>query len=247
MSLPGLSFSLSASHTCACTLARRWQFGWSTYIGSAPKQLQAQSQNKGFKLNAWEHKGGRAFYKKHMSDLLPAAWKVMVERYPKMCDAMLKALPPEYRLQGTGFSKVTIAINNPVRARTLPAQLTQDMHTSTHMCDALRTPQHSRRLTRRGFVQTPLHFDDNNFGLTFLISFDLNDNLEPGSGSHVLCSTDGAVAMQVHDSAHGVVCLGDYRRVLHSNRAVTTSGGERLIVTAYCSQTLVDLVKASQL
>ena len=48
--------------------------------------------------------------------------------------------------------------------------------------------------------------------------------------------------MQVSDSVDGVVCLGDYRRVLHTNRAVTTDGGERLIVTAYCSQTLVNLV-----
>lgn len=90
--------------------------------------------------------------------------------------------------------------------------------------------------------QTPLHYDDNNFGLTFLIAFDVNGNLEPGSGSHVLCSEDGKVAVQIYDSVHGVVCLGDYRRCLHSNRAVRCKDGQRFIVTAYCSQTLVDLV-----
>lgn len=58
----------------------------------------------------------------------------------------------------------------------------------------------------------------------------------------MLYSADGRVAVQVSDSVDGVVCLGDYRRVLHTNRAVTTDGGERLIVTAYCSQTLVNLV-----
>ena len=49
------------------------------------------------------------------------------------------------------------------------------------------------------------------------------------------------MVVQVHDSADGVVTLGDYRRVLHANRAVE-AGCERLIVTAYCSQSLVDLV-----
>ena len=47
---------------------------------------------------------------------------------------MLKAVAQNYRLEGTGFTKVTIAINNPM----------------------------------------PLHFDDNNDGLTFLFSVDVN-------------------------------------------------------------------------
>ena len=91
--------------------------------------------------------------------------------------------------------------------------------------------------------QTPLHFDDNNFGLTFLIAFDLRRSspLKPGSGSHVLCSSDYTVGVQVRDSAGGVVTLGDYRRALHANRAVE-EGSERLIVTAYCSRTLVERV-----
>ena len=79
-----------------------------------------------------------------------------------------------------------------------------------------------------------MHFDDNNFGLTFLIAFDVS-GLRPGSGSHILCDSEFNVAVQVRDAAGGVVTRGDYRRVLHSNRAVE-AGGERLTLTAYCSQ-----------
>ena len=89
--------------------------------------------------------------------------------------------------------------------------------------------------------QTPIHYDDNNFGLTFLIAFDVQGGLRAGSGSHVLASRDLLVGVQVRDSVHGVVTLGDYRRILHANRAVEGKGS-RLIMTAYCSQTLVDRV-----
>ena len=93
-------------------------------------------------------------------------------------------------------------------------------------------------------TQTPLHYDDQNFGLTFLICFNVtpgDECLKPGSGSHVLCSSDCKVAVQVRDSKEGVVTLGDYRRVLHANRAVN-GNGERFIVTAYCSKSLVEMV-----
>ena len=87
------------------------------------------------------------------------------------------------------------------------------------------------------------HAYDNNFGVTFLMAFDLNDNLEVGSGSHVLVDGEFGAAVQVRDLATGVVTLGDYRRVLHANRAVEGGEGERFIMTAYCSRTLVDLVR----
>ena len=90
--------------------------------------------------------------------------------------------------------------------------------------------------------QTPCHYDDQNYGLTFLIAFDVYGNLAPGCGSHVMCSDGSAGCVQVRDVAGGVCYWGDYRRVLHANRAVYGEGA-RLIVTAYCSKTLVDLVK----
>ena len=172
--------------------------------GGAEKQKEARSTGEAFKLNAWEHEKGAAFYNKHLRNLLPHAWRVLVERYPVLTDKMLAALPRRYRLEGTGFSKCTVALNNP----------------------------------------TPLHYDDQNFGLTFLIAFDVGASpLAPGSGSHVLCGMDMQVAVQVRDRATGVVTLGDYRRVLHANRAVH-GNGERLIVTAYCSQALVNRVSS---
>ena len=117
---------------------------------------------------------------------------------------MLDAVPPRYCLAGTGFTKVTLALNNP----------------------------------------TPLHYDDNNFGVTFLEAFDVNGDLASGRGTHVLVDRDFGAAVQVRDRAlTGVVTLGDYRRVLHANRAVGEGEGERFIMTAYCSMTLVDLVR----
>ena len=56
----------------------------------------------------------------------------------------------------------------------------------------------------------------------------------------MLCDNELRCAVQIRTLEEGVVTIGDYRRVLHANRAC--GDGERLIVTAYCSQTLVDLV-----
>ena len=91
-----------------------------------------------------------------------------------------------------------------------------------------------------------MHYDNLNFGVTFLIAFDVHGTLLCGSGSHVLCSSDFAVAVQVCDHRDGLVTLGDYRRVLHGNRGVTGAADERherLIITAYCAQSVVDLCK----
>ena len=87
---------------------------------------------------------------------------------------------------------------------------------------------------------TPLHFDDNNFGCTVLWSVELDEEGSLVGGSHVICGMDGLECVVVRDSPAGVVYVGDYRRVLHANAA--TRGGRRLIVTAYCSESLVDLV-----
>lgn len=86
---------------------------------------------------------------------------------------------------------------------------------------------------------TPVHFDDNNFGLTFLICFELDESGSLGGGSHTIYALDQSRCLIVRDCAEGVVLLGDYRRVLHANAA--TSKGRRLIVTAYCAKPIVDL------
>ena len=125
-------------------------------------------------------------------------WDALVAKFPGTCKAMLDAVPPTYRLEGTGFTKVTIAINNP----------------------------------------TPLHFDDNNEGLTFLFSIDVDGGLV--GGSHIICGLDDEAAVLVHDSPVGVITIGDYRRVLHSNFA--TRCGRRFILTAYCSTELLKRV-----
>jgi hypothetical protein len=179
---------------------RSTEFGWSTMPGGSPKQLKGMAEHEPFRLSAWEHPKGKAFYEEHLEPLLPAAWKALVERFPRMAERMLAAVPERHRLCGTGFTKVTIAINNP----------------------------------------TPLHFDDNNFGITFLVAFDLDGDLQ--GGHHLIVGQDFASAVLVRDNTAGTVFLGDYRRVLHSNGA--TVAGRRLIVTCYCSNSLVKRVGA---
>ena len=112
---------------------------------------------------------------------------------------MLAAVPVQYRLEGTGFTKVTLAVNNP----------------------------------------TPVHFDHNNFGITSLVCIDLDGDLV--GGSHVMYNLDLAAAIVVQTNTEGVWLLGDYRRVLHANAA--TRRGRRFVVTAYCSDALVRLVR----
>ena len=102
-----------------------WQFGWSVFIGNSEKQHAARIALQPFKLNAWEHPDGKAFYEDHLADVLPAAWKLLVEHYPKMTDAMLRAVPRRYRLEGTGFTKVLskdLSRDPAVKRRWLAAQ-----------------------------------------------------------------------------------------------------------------------------
>jgi hypothetical protein len=177
------------------------EFGWSTMPGGSEKQMAGRELGEAFRLTAWESREGARFYDEHVAPLLPAAWQALVSRYPRMCDQMLAAVPERYRLNGTAFTKVTLAINNP----------------------------------------TPLHFDNKNFGVTFLICFDLDGGLV--GGSHLICGMDLEAAVVVQDHGSGVVIVGDYRRVLHTNEA--TRAGRRFIMTAYCSASLVKLVADS--
>ena len=57
----------------------------------------------------------------------------------------------------------------------------------------------------------------------------------------MIYGADSADCIVVQDSPDGVASMGDYRRVRHANLA--TSAGDRLIITCYCSQSLVSLVK----
>jgi hypothetical protein len=88
---------------------------------------------------------------------------------------------------------------------------------------------------------TPVHYDQKNFGLTFLACFDLDEQNRVVGGSHCLFCLDNKRAIVVTDTKDGVYMVGDYRRVLHSNLA--SRSGRRLIVTCYTSKTLVDLVE----
>ena len=102
------------------------QFGHSVMPGGSKKQKEAREEGKPFKLAAWEHPVGRDFYDTYVVEMLEAAWELMAAHYPKACAAMLEAVPPQYRLGKTGFTKATLAWNNPVCSRSLPPH--------THSC-----------------------------------------------------------------------------------------------------------------
>ena len=72
-----------------------------------------------------------------------------------------------------------------------------------------------------------MHFDDNNFGLTFLACYELDGGALRG-GSHCVFSTDWTHGVVVDDSRDGLCIMGDYRRVLHSARS---HGLERLFAS----------------
>ena len=85
---------------------------------------------------------------------------------------MKNAVSDEFQLYGTGFTKVTFAIDNP----------------------------------------TPTHKDFNNFGLTFLIAWDVSgEGEELIGGSHVVTDPVFGKAVVIKDSKGGVVIIGDYR------------------------------------
>ena len=56
-----------------------------------------------------------AFYEKYVKPQVKAAWADVEAKDPASAKLMLADLPQKYRLEGTGFSKVTVALNNPTR------------------------------------------------------------------------------------------------------------------------------------
>ena len=76
-------------------------------------ELCVQATGGAFKLSAWQSDEGSAFYKTHVASFLSLAWRHVQVRYPRASAEMLAAVPAEYRLEGTGFTKVTLAVNNP--------------------------------------------------------------------------------------------------------------------------------------
>ena len=161
--------------------------------------------------------------------LLLQAWRLLFERYPKAAAQMLAAVPEEYRLNSTGFTKVTVAIDNPTPIH-YDGQPAPSRTIWTH--------RYGEGLVLTGGTRPA----DQNFGVTFLLSFELDEAGRLVGGSHVLCGSDDGTTVIVLDNPNGVIYMGDYRRVLHAN-AATRGNGRRFILTAYCSKSLVDLVK----
>jgi hypothetical protein len=88
---------------------------------------------------------------------------------------------------------------------------------------------------------TLLHCDGN-FGITAQLMFGL-----PGcvGGTHALFSTDLSSCVLIeHTEMNATLIIGDYASCLHANFA--TLVGERFVLNAYCSQTLVNVGLVSE-
>ena len=153
----------------------------------------------------------KEFYEKFMAAMIRLAWKETQSALPDELVAILSGVPKKFHLENAGFTKLTIAMNNP----------------------------------------TPLHYDDNNYGITHLVTYDVYKNLQDsfdGNSHHVFVGHDFTSGMFINTNTRGMVIIGDYQRILHTNCAVFPTGREghdqekmRLIITCFCSQSLVDL------
>ena len=90
------------------------EFGFSTYVGGSKLQMQAWKNGE-----AYERKATAIGRDKPLGMLVeraaPLAWDFVVRRYPDISKKMLDAVGI-YGIYGTGFSKVTIAFDNPTCA-----------------------------------------------------------------------------------------------------------------------------------
>lgn len=98
--------------------ARSTEFGWSTFPGGSMKQQAARAKGGAYKLASWEHPLGAQFFKRHLRAVLRSAWAACVQEDQATCERTLAAVAPRYRLEGTGFTKVTVSLNNPTPVHT---------------------------------------------------------------------------------------------------------------------------------
>ena len=84
-----------------------------------------------YRVNAWRddrpegEQHGVPFYKTYMVPLLHLVWGVATDYFPRACGEMLTRIRRESRgqffgLEGTGFTKITLAINNPTNVHCDP-------------------------------------------------------------------------------------------------------------------------------
>ena len=171
--------------------------------GRNQQQKEAFAKHEAFKLANWDASRavseGALFYEEWISDKVSPLWNELAHAFPEECEHVLRRVPEQYRLEGTGFTKVTLGEDNP----------------------------------------TPMHVDNNNFGLTALLAIDVSpQGCMIRGGSHVVHSVTGDRTVVFKDSRLGLLFLGDYTRILHGNLA--TQCGRRLILTAYCGMSIID-------
>ena len=180
------------------------EIGWSCYCS---------------KHNFWIACGrspeGEAMQQNVISKWLPHMWRMVERRFP-IWAARMKETVGELGLFGTGWTKVTLSRNNPVRHC--------EIRTVTY---AVLSANVDSRLTHR--AQTLAHPDRNNWGITSLCAVQLSEEII--GSSHVVVSHDLSSAVVVEDGKGAIVVAGDYARVMHGN--LGTFSGDRIILNAY--------------
>jgi hypothetical protein len=86
------------------------EMGYSTYNGSSKLQMDAYLKGVPFELRATKKADGVMGCLAEQAARI--AWEVVERRYPAIAAEMLKEVG-EWGIYGTGFSKVTIAFDNP--------------------------------------------------------------------------------------------------------------------------------------
>ena len=84
--------------------------------GGSDIQKKAKKEKLAFRLAAWDDKDGRRFYDDFLAGpegLIRKSWKELMRENPNKAKEMLAQVPDRYRLEGTGFTKITVALNNP--------------------------------------------------------------------------------------------------------------------------------------
>lgn len=91
--------------------------GYSTFTGGAEVQ-RASHLNGGAPYTLVASAKPTSKMKKVIKatkPLIKLMWEAVVEHYPLVAEEMLRAVPEKYRVEGTGFTKVTMALKNPTQ------------------------------------------------------------------------------------------------------------------------------------
>jgi hypothetical protein len=90
------------------------EIGWSAFHGSAAKQMRVSTHGEAYERNANDALAGSSL-EKYARELCQIAWARVVREFPEQA-AEMQHQAGKYGLWGTGFSKVTLGVDNATTA-----------------------------------------------------------------------------------------------------------------------------------